>query len=65
MIQTLFSHWATYLFLAWAVIVVIVNLWPRKKKDAPGAASPVASRHVTAISARPFAEEMAPGHRQR
>ncbi len=31
MLELLLSHWATYLFLAWFAVILVVNLWPRKK----------------------------------
>jgi hypothetical protein len=35
MFQIILSHWATYLFLAWALVILVANLWPRKKVDSP------------------------------
>jgi hypothetical protein len=35
MFQIILSHWATYLFLAWALVIVVANLWPRKKAESP------------------------------
>ena len=35
MFQIILSHWATYLFLAWALVIVVANLWPRKKAVSP------------------------------
>jgi hypothetical protein len=31
MINIFLSHWATYLYLGWLLVIVAVNLWPRKK----------------------------------
>jgi hypothetical protein len=31
MFQLFFNHWATYLYLFWFLLIVIVNLWPRSK----------------------------------
>jgi hypothetical protein len=32
MLELLLSHWASYLFMAWFAVVLVVNLWPRKKR---------------------------------
>ena len=32
MFQLLLNHWATYLYLFWFLVIVIVNLWPRSKR---------------------------------
>jgi hypothetical protein len=29
MLELIFSHWVTYLFLFWMLVIVIGNLWPK------------------------------------
>ncbi len=31
MIEIILSHWATYLLLGWIALIVVANLWPRKR----------------------------------
>ena len=31
MIDIILSHWATYLLLTWVAVIVVANIWPRKK----------------------------------
>ena len=31
MIEIILSHWATYLLLAWVAVIVVANVWPRRK----------------------------------
>jgi hypothetical protein len=33
MIQSILSHWATYLFLSWLTLIVIANVYGRKTPD--------------------------------
>ena len=35
MIQIILSHWATYLFLLWAVVIVVALVWLRVKPSSP------------------------------
>ncbi len=32
MIKIILFHWATHLFLVWLMVIVVANLWPRKKR---------------------------------
>jgi hypothetical protein len=33
MIDLILTHWATYLFLFWLLVIAIGNLWPRRKAE--------------------------------
>jgi hypothetical protein len=33
MVQSILSHWATYLFLAWVMVIGVANLWPARKSE--------------------------------
>jgi hypothetical protein len=35
MIQIILSHWATYMYLAWVLVIVVANLWLRRNADSP------------------------------
>jgi hypothetical protein len=54
MIDNILSHWATYLFDGWFVVIVIANLWPRTKSDTRNRAVPDdASKVVADLDKRP------------
>jgi hypothetical protein len=66
MFEILLSTWTTYLFLAWLAIVVVANLWPRKKNDIPPkAARPAQKRAESEFATRPFMDEIEPVQRER
>jgi len=35
MFNILLYHWATYVFLAWVVVIVVANFWLRMRTPAP------------------------------
>ena len=35
MTEIIFSHWTTYVFLFWVLVIVVANLWPTKHQGGP------------------------------
>jgi hypothetical protein len=64
MIEIILSHWATYLLLAWVAVIVIVNLWPRKKPAPPNVAPFTARRTERVSAAKSSDDQLELAHRE-
>lgn len=66
MIELILFNWATYLFLLWVAVIVVVNFWPTKKPAPPPKAARLAPTRVKSeFPTASFEEERKLVHRTR
>jgi hypothetical protein len=66
MIELILFNWATYLFLLWLTVILVVNFWPTKKPASPPEAARFTPTRVEGeFPAASFEEERELVHRKR
>jgi hypothetical protein len=66
MLEIFLSHWATYFFLFWVIVIAAGNLWPRKRADSePNLARPAPTGAELEVPMEHSEDEIALVHRVR